>query len=93
MRVIGAFLGRSFDFAFFGAADLVSDVAVEGEVVAAVALLFCASPSRKLTSEDSSFLCHGVAGGQVVCSEMLVSGVPLFLGGERGTSGSRVCGR
>lgn len=87
---MGALRGRSLLFAFFGAADVVGEGV---DVAAAVALLFCASPSRRLTSAPLSFLCQGVAGGQLVCSEMLVSGVPLFLGGESGISGSSVWGR
>ena len=40
-----------------------------------------------------SFLCHGAVGGHVCCEDpdILVSGVPLFLGG--GISGLSVCGR
>lgn len=86
---MGAFLGRSLLF-FAGILVAVDDVAVDFSSPAAVDLLFCASSSLTLTSAGLSFRCHGVAGGQAVWEEMLVSGVPLFLGGKMGASDSSV---
>ena len=94
---MGAFRARSLDFLGVAgfAVDKVSawlDVpaAVEDDTVG---LLFCASPSVSATAAPLSCLCfHGVDGGQVCCCccwfpDMLVSGIPSFLGG---ISGSRV---
>lgn len=102
MIVIGAFLGRSFDFLAFVPAGC--DVAVvagfgcfsasTSDAPAAVGLLFCASPSLSLTP-CSCCLCQGVLGGHCVCASapaMLVSGTPVFRGGG-GIFEGRECGR
>ena len=82
---MGAFRGRSLDFfgEVFGVVEVCCCPAVVG-------LLFCASPSRSLIPAALPFLSHGADGGHVVWSpvDMLVSGMPSFLGG--GMSGSSV---
>lgn len=96
--VMGAFLGRSFDFFAFCPAGC--DVAVvagfgcfstsTSDTAAAVGLLFCASPSLSLTP-CSCCLCQGVLGGQFCCASvpaMLVSGTPAFRGGGGISEGS-----
>ena len=96
--VMGAFLGRSFDF-FFGAAGCAAVAVVvalncfpasTSGSPATVGLLFCASPSLSPTP-CSCCLCQGVLGGQFCCASapaMLVSGTPVFRGGGGISEGS-----
>lgn len=100
--VMGAFLGRSFDFFAFAPAGCAVAVDVGfGCLIASasdrpadVGLLFCASPSLSLTF-CSCCLCQGALGGHFCCTaslpEMLVSGIPAFRGGG-GISEGKECG-